>query len=44
MRYAVTQIGERLRVLPFHTPVLDLTTRADVAAVAARLAGVPVRL
>lgn len=44
VRYAVTQIGERLRVLPFHTPVLDLTTRADVAAVAARLAGVPVRL
>jgi dTDP-glucose pyrophosphorylase len=44
VRYAITQIGERLRVLPFHAPVLDLTTRADVAAVAARLARVPVRL
>jgi len=44
VRYAVTQIGERLRVLPFHTPVFDLTARGDVAAVAARLAGVPVRL
>jgi dTDP-glucose pyrophosphorylase len=44
VRYAITEIGERLRVLPFHAPVLDLTTRADVAAVAARLRNVPVRL
>jgi dTDP-glucose pyrophosphorylase len=44
VRYAITHTGERLRVLSFRAPVLDLTTRADVAAVAARLAGVPVRL
>jgi glucose-1-phosphate thymidylyltransferase len=44
VRWAIANIGERLRVLSFRAPVLDLTTRADVAAVAARLAGVPVRL
>jgi glucose-1-phosphate thymidylyltransferase len=44
VRYAIATIGERLRVLSFRAPVLDLTTRADVAVVAARLAGVPVRL
>jgi glucose-1-phosphate thymidylyltransferase len=44
VRYAVTHLGERLRVLSFRAPVLDLTSRGDVAAVAARLAGVPVRL
>jgi len=44
VRFAVANIGERLRVLPFHAPVLDLTSRADVAAVTARLASVPVRL
>jgi glucose-1-phosphate thymidylyltransferase len=34
--------GERFRVLRFDLPVLDLTARADVAAVATRLAGVRV--
>lgn len=44
VRHAVTKLGERMRVLPFREGVLDLTTRADVAAVAARLAGLQVRL
>jgi len=44
VRYAVTKLGERIRVLPFREGVLDLTSRADVAAVAARLAGLEVRL
>jgi glucose-1-phosphate thymidylyltransferase len=37
------QGGERYRVLPFDLPVLDLTARADVASLEARLAGVAVR-
>ncbi len=36
--------GERYRVLRFDLPVYDLTGRADVAAVEARLAGVRVHL
>jgi len=44
VRFAVTKLAERMRVLPFREPVLDLTSRADVAAVAARLAGEQVRL
>jgi len=44
VRHAITHLGERLRVLPFREVVLDLTSRADVASVAARLAGVEVRL
>lgn len=44
VRHAVAHLGERMRVLPFREPVLDLTSRADVAGVATRLAGVTVRL
>ncbi len=44
VRHLVTRLGERIRVLPFREGVLDLTSRADVAAVAARLAGEQVRL
>jgi glucose-1-phosphate thymidylyltransferase len=43
VRHALAQ-GERFRVLPLRTPVLDLTSRADVASVARRLASVAVRL
>jgi glucose-1-phosphate thymidylyltransferase len=44
VRYSVAKLGERMRVLPFREGVLDLTSRADVAAVTARLAGLQVRL
>jgi dTDP-glucose pyrophosphorylase len=37
-------MGERFRVLRFSRPVLDLTSRSDVADVARRLRGVDVRL
>ena len=43
VRHALAQ-GERFRVLPLRRPVLDLTSRADVANVARRLASVEVRL
>ena len=36
--------GERFRVAPVRAGVLDLSHRADIPAVASRLAGVPVRL
>ncbi len=44
VRYAATRLGERFDVLRFALPVLDLTARADVGAVAARLKGVAIRL
>jgi glucose-1-phosphate thymidylyltransferase len=44
VRHAMTAMGERFRVLPLHSPVLDLTSRADIATVTARLAGIEVRL
>ena len=37
---AVNELGERFRVLPMRAGVLDLSSRADVALVASRLAGV----
>ncbi len=43
VRHALAQ-GERFRVLPLRSPVLDLTGRADVASVARRLASIEVRL
>jgi len=43
VRHALAR-GERFRVLSLRSPVLDLTSRADVASVARRLAGVEVRL
>lgn len=42
--YAMRQLGERFRVLPVRAGVLDLSTRADIASVAARLQGVSVRI
>jgi len=44
VRYAVSRLGERMRVLPFREGVFDLTSRADVAAVARRMADEQVRL
>ncbi len=38
------ELGQRFRVIPCSSGVLDLSTRDDVAAVAARLGGVEVRL
>ena len=37
---AMRDLGERFRVLPMRAGVLDLSSRADVALVASRLAGV----
>lgn len=39
----IDEHGMRFAVLPMHAPVLDLSSRADVAAVAARLAHVEAR-
>jgi len=39
VRHAMTTLGERFRVLPIKLPVLDLTSRADVAVVTEQLAG-----
>jgi glucose-1-phosphate thymidylyltransferase len=44
VQYAIDVLGERFRVLEFRAGVLDLTTRGDIAAVAALLAGREVRL
>jgi glucose-1-phosphate thymidylyltransferase len=44
VRYSMASLGERYTVLPFHAPVLDLSSRADISSVAARLAGTEVRL
>jgi len=44
VRYAIRELGERFRVLRVRAAVLDLSTRQDVAAVAARLAGTEVEL
>ena len=43
VRYAITSLGERFRVLTFRLPVLDVSTRGDVALVARRLAGIEAR-
>lgn len=44
VQYAIDVLGERFVVVKVRAPVLDLTSRSDVAAVAARLAGVEVDL
>jgi hypothetical protein len=44
VQYAIDVLGEPFHVELIHAPVLDLTTRGDVAAVAAKLAGTEVRL
>ena len=44
VQYAVDVQGERFKVLPVSAPVLDLSSRADIPAVAARVADVSVSL
>lgn len=44
VQYAIDVLGERFRALRMQAPVLDLTSRGDIASVAARLAGREVRL
>lgn len=44
VRYARDVLGEPFRVLDFSLPVLDITSRVDVAAVGRRLSEVEVRL
>ncbi len=44
VQYAIDVIGMRVRVLPVDAPVLDLSHRADIPAVAARLGGMQISL
>lgn len=44
VRYAMETLGGSFSVLPFALPVLDLSTRADIATVTERLLGAPVQL
>ncbi len=44
VRLSMASLGERYVALPFRAPVLDLSSRSDIAAVAARLSGTEVRL
>lgn len=44
VQHAIDEYGLRFRALPMHAPVLDLSSRADIAGVASRLASVDVRL
>jgi dTDP-glucose pyrophosphorylase len=44
VQFAISNLGERFRALPFHDGILDLSSRADVATVAQRLTGIEVKL
>lgn len=44
VQHAMDAYGMRFRAVPLHAPVLDLSSRADITAVAEGLAGVDVRL
>jgi glucose-1-phosphate thymidylyltransferase len=44
VQYAIERLGTRLTVVPFDVPVLDLSTRDDIAVVARALAATEVRL
>ena len=44
VQYAIDVLGERFRAVTVQAPVLDLSSRKDVAPIAARLAGVKVEL
>jgi dTDP-glucose pyrophosphorylase len=44
VQYAMDELGETFRVVRVRAPVLDMTSRKDVAAVAQRLSGVEIRL
>ncbi|MFB3852211.1 MAG: nucleotidyltransferase family protein [Vicinamibacterales bacterium] len=44
VQYSISVLGERYRVLRFEKPVLDMSSRSDIASVARYLEGVEVRL
>jgi glucose-1-phosphate thymidylyltransferase len=44
IQHAIDDYHLRFRAVPMHAPVLDLSSRADIAGVASRLANVDVRL
>ena len=44
VQYAIDVLNEPFQVLPSRAPVLDLTSRRDISAVAEKLAGVEVQL
>jgi len=44
VQYAIDKLKTTYRVLPVSAPVLDMSSRGDVAAVQAKLAGKPVQL
>jgi len=44
VQYAIDRLGHRFRVVGVRAPVLDLTSRRDIAAVEAKLAGIEVHL
>lgn len=44
VQHAIDAYGRRFRTVPMRAPVLDLSSRGDIAGVAERLAGVQVRL
>jgi dTDP-glucose pyrophosphorylase len=44
VQYAIDSLGETFRVVEVRAPVLDLTSRKDIAAVAEKLAGLEVSL
>ncbi|MCC6126556.1 MAG: nucleotidyltransferase family protein [Pirellulales bacterium] len=44
VQYAIDVLGEKMHVAKISAPVLDLTSRGDIAAMAARLAGKDVNL
>ena len=44
VQYAIDHLGVCFTVVPIAAPVLDLTSRDDIAGVADRLRGMPVQL
>ena len=44
VQHAIDSYGRRFRAVPMSAPVLDLSSRADIAGVAERLHGIDVRL
>jgi dTDP-glucose pyrophosphorylase len=44
VQYTIDELAEKMHVAKIHAPVLDLTSRGDIAAMAERLAGKTVSL
>lgn len=44
VQYSMEKLGTRYRVVPSYAPVLDMSSRGDIAPVAAKLKGMEVRL